>query len=99
MRESAWNNIFGDELANRVHDVCGFDDEGETRLCVGQVDIRDFGPLEELLPFVGSTPDYWLWKSGLLRLDSRKIDPSPTNDHFKVLTGALLAQLICNCPR
>ena len=30
MRETA-RKLFGDELADRVHDVWGFDDEGETR--------------------------------------------------------------------
>lgn len=45
MREIAWT-MFGDELANRVHEGWGFDDEGEIRTYGGEVDIGDSGSSE-----------------------------------------------------
>lgn len=56
MREIAWT-MLGDELANRVHEGWGFDDEGEIRAYGGEVDI------------VAVTPSYWLCRLGPSKLD------------------------------
>lgn len=45
MREIA-RTMLGDELANRVHEGWGFDDEGEIRAYGGEVDIGDSGSSE-----------------------------------------------------
>lgn len=45
MREIAWT-MLGDELANRVRESWGFDDEGEIRAYGGEVDIGDSGSSE-----------------------------------------------------
>lgn len=62
MRETA-RKIFGDELADRVRDVWGFDEEGETRTMWRRTGHPGFWFFGGTLPFADSSPGFWRCRS------------------------------------
>ena len=75
MRETA-RKVFGDELAERVNDFGGFDDDGETRGMWRRSGHSGFWFFGGIWRSVGFNRGCWLCRLRLLRLDSRKLDIS-----------------------